>query len=105
TDAAVDAQRQNLRENRPAVQAAAASIADYYHQRGLSGQALNQETSTVLGTSVVLESAARSIQQGLRFLSLTIGGTGLLVTFLLMPAPGSPVQKIPDRLVLGGVPL
>jgi MFS family permease len=104
SDRAVDAQRQNLRENRPAVEVAAVNIGDYYHQRGLSGQALKQETSTVLGTFVVMESASRGIQQGLRFLSLTIGGLGLLVAFLLMISPGSPAQKIPDRLVSGGVP-
>ena len=49
SDRALDVYRLNLRENRPAVEQAAARVADYYHQRGLSGAGLQQETSTVLG--------------------------------------------------------
>ncbi len=49
SDRALDAYRLNLRENRPAVEQATARIADYFHQRGLSGAGLQHETSTVLG--------------------------------------------------------
>src|SRR5262249_55067439 len=48
-DRAADAQRMNLRENRPEIQQASAKIADYYHQRGVSGPELSQMTSIVLG--------------------------------------------------------
>ena len=41
-------------------------------------------TSTVLGGFVKEEAVAHGIQSGLRFLSLMVGGIGLLVTALLM---------------------
>ncbi len=40
----------------------------------------------MLGTFVKEEAVAHGIQSGLRFLSLTVGSIGLLVTGLLMPA-------------------
>jgi hypothetical protein len=83
SDRAADAQRMNLRENRPEVQESAARVADYYHQRGVAGPELSQMTSTVLGGSVKTEAVAHGIQSGLRFLSLIVGGLGLLVTALL----------------------
>ena len=46
SDRALDVYRLNLRENRPAVEQASARVADYFHQRGLSGAGLQQETST-----------------------------------------------------------
>ena len=49
-DRAADAQRMNLRENRPEVQESSARIADYYRQRGVGGPELSQMTSTVLGS-------------------------------------------------------
>ena len=45
SDRALDVYRLNLRENRPAVEQASARVADYFHQRGLSGAGLQQETS------------------------------------------------------------
>src|SRR5262245_54768795 len=76
TDRAADAQRMNLRENRPEVQESSARVADYYHQRGVSGPELSQMTSTVLGASVKTDAVAHGIQSGLRFLSLMIGSAG-----------------------------
>jgi hypothetical protein len=83
TDRAADAQRLNLRENRPEVQESSARVADYYRQRGVSGPELSQATATVLGGFVKTEAVAHGIQSGLRFLSLVVGGVGLLVTALL----------------------
>jgi MFS family permease len=83
TDRAADAQRMNLRENRPEVQESSARVADYYRQRGVDGAELSQRTSAVLGGFVKTEAVAHGIQSGLRFLSLVVGGVGLLVTALL----------------------
>jgi len=85
TDRAFDAQRMNLQENRPEVQSASARIADYYRQHGVEASDLPRMTSTVLGAFVKEEAVAHGIQSGLRFLSLTVGSLGLLVTALLMP--------------------
>jgi MFS family permease len=82
-DRAADAQRMNLRENRPELQESSARVADYYHQRGVSGPELSHMTSTVLGSSVKSDALAHGIQSGVRFLSLVVGGCGLLVTVLL----------------------
>jgi MFS family permease len=82
-DRAADAQRMNLRQNRPEVEESSARVADYYRQRGVSGPELSQMTSTVLGGFVKTEAVAHGIQSGLRFLSLVVGGVGLLVTALL----------------------
>jgi MFS family permease len=91
TDRAADAERLNLRENRPEVQVASARVADYYHQRGVAGAELSQMTSTELGGFVKAEALAHGIQSGLRFLSLFVGGLGLLVTALL--AGGGAVKQ------------
>jgi hypothetical protein len=97
-DRALDAERFNLAENRPEVQAAASRLADYYRDRGLQGPELSQWTSTALGAFVQKEALAHGIQSGFRFLSLVVGGLGLLVTLLLflsppLPAPGAGVTR------------
>ncbi len=86
SDRALDVYRHNLRENRPAVEHATARVADYFQQRGLSGAALQQETSRVLGGFVTLESVAHGFRSGLRFLSLMMLGIGLVVAILLAQA-------------------
>ena len=67
-DRTLDVYRQNLHENRPAVEHASALVADNFRQRGLSGARLLEETSTVLGTFVTLESIAHGFRIGLPFL-------------------------------------
>src|SRR5262249_39382618 len=69
-DRAADAQRLNLRENCPEVQESSARVADYYHQRGVSGPELSQQTATALGGLVKADAVAHGIRSGLRFLSL-----------------------------------
>jgi hypothetical protein len=86
SDRALDTYRLNLRINRPPVSEAAERVADYYQQRGLSGPALQQETSTVLGTFATIESVAVGFQWGLRFLSLMMLALGLPVALLLWHA-------------------
>ena len=86
SDRAEDSYRLNLSTNRPAVSEAGGRVADYYRQRGLSGPALQQETSTVLGGFVKLESVAYGFRQGLRFFSLMMLGLGLTVSWLLWRA-------------------
>jgi len=88
TDRAVDAQRLNLRQNRPEVEESSARVADYYRQRGVGGPELSQKTSTVLGGFVQTEAVAQGIQGGLRFLSLIVGGFGIVITILLF-LPGT----------------
>jgi MFS family permease len=83
TDRAADAQRLNLQENRPEVEASSARIADYYRQHGVDASDLPSMTATVLGGSVKGEAVAQGIQSGLRFLSVVVGAVGLLVTGLL----------------------
>jgi hypothetical protein len=83
SDRAADAERLNLRAERPAVTEAAARVADYFHQRGVAGPELSGHVGTVLGTYVQLESVVRDIQAGFAFLSVVIGGIGLVVTILL----------------------
>jgi MFS family permease len=91
-DRALDAQRLNLARNRPEVEESAIRVAGYYHQRGVEGPELSQMSSTVLGGSVKMAAVSHGIQSGLRFLSLIVGGIGLLVTALLAwsgaPKPG-----------------
>jgi hypothetical protein len=84
TDRAADAQRLNLQENRPEVEASSARIAGYYRQHGVDASDLPSMTAAVLGGFVKEDAAARGIQSGLRFLSLFVGAVGLLVTALLM---------------------
>ena len=86
SDRALDAYRLNLRENRPAVELASSRVADYFHQRGLSGSALQQETSRLLGGFATLESVAHGFRSGLRFLSLMMLTIGLLVAVSLAHA-------------------
>ncbi len=83
SDRALDTYRLNLSSNRPAVSDAGSRIADYYQQRGLSGPVLQQETGTVLGTFATVESVAYGFRHGLRFMSLTMLGLGLVVAILL----------------------
>jgi MFS transporter, DHA2 family, multidrug resistance protein len=86
SDRALDAYRLNLREDRPAVGEASARVADYFRQRGLSGPALQQETSRVLGGFATVESVAHGFRSGLRFLSLMMLGIGSTVALLLARA-------------------
>jgi MFS family permease len=94
TDRAVDVQRQNLREERPAVRDAAAVIADDYRQRGVTPSEARQLAGVVLGASVKVESAARGVSGGLRFLSLVTGGLGLAVGLLRWLAPSLPIRTV-----------
>ena len=55
---------------------------------------LSQMTATVLGSSVKADAVAHGIQSGLRFLSLIVGGAGLLVTALL--ARSAATKPAPD---------
>jgi hypothetical protein len=80
TDRAFDAERLNLQQNRPEVAESSARVADYYGQRGVGPGEAAQLTSTVLGTFVHLDAASQGIQTGLQFLSVIVGGLGLLVT-------------------------
>jgi hypothetical protein len=86
SDRAEDTYRLNLSTNRPPVSEATARVADYYQQRGQSGQALQQETGTVLGTYATVESVAVGFQWGLRFFSLMMLTLGLAVALLLWRA-------------------
>jgi MFS family permease len=86
SDRALDVYRLNIRENRPAVELASSRIADYFHQRGLSGAGLKQETGRVLGTFATLESVAHGFRSGLRFLSLMMLTLGLVVAISLAHA-------------------
>jgi hypothetical protein len=86
SDRALDVYRLNLRENRPAVELASSRVADYFRQRGLSGPALQQEASRVLGGFATLESVAHGFRSGLRFLSLMMLGIGLPVAISLAHA-------------------
>jgi hypothetical protein len=86
SDPVLDTYRLNLSTNRPAVSEAAARVADYYKQRGLSGPAVQQETGTVLGTFATVESVAFGFRQGLWFFSVMMLGLGLPVALLLWQA-------------------
>jgi MFS family permease len=86
TDRALDVYRLNIRENRPAVEQASSRIADYFHQRGLAGGELKQETGRVLGGFAAAESVAHGFQSGLRFLSVMMLTLGLIVAVLLSQA-------------------
>ena len=86
SDRAFDVYRLNLRENRPAVEQASSRVADYFHQRGLSGSGLQQETSRVLGGFATIESVAHGFRSGLRFLSLMMLAIGLAVAISLARA-------------------
>ena len=94
TDRAADVQRQNLREERPAVRDAAAVVADDYRQRGATPAEAQQYAGVVLGASVKLESTARGVSGGLRVLSIITGVLGLVVGLLRLFAPSSPLRKV-----------
>jgi MFS family permease len=94
TDRAADVERQNLREERPAVRDAAAALADDYRQRGATPAEAQQLAGVSLGASVKLESTARGVSGGLRFLSLTTGALGLVVGLLRWVAPSSPIRTV-----------
>src|SRR5262245_35374869 len=68
TDRALDVQRQNLRPERPAVQDAATAVPDDYWQRWSTPAEAQQHAGVALGASVKLESTARGVSDGLRFL-------------------------------------
>ena len=86
SDRALDVYRLNLRENRPSVELTSARVADYLHQRGLSGSGLQQETGRVLGTFAAVESIAHGFRSGLRFLSLMMLLIGVPVAIALAHA-------------------
>jgi hypothetical protein len=94
SDRALDVYRLNLRENRPAVEQAAARVADYFHQRGLSGAELQQETGRVLGGFATVEAIAHGFRSGLRFLSVMMFCIGSTVALLLARA-GKPLRAPP----------
>jgi MFS family permease len=81
-DRAADTYRLNLSTNRPVVSESADRVADYYRQLGLTGAALQQETGTVLGGFVKVESIAVGLRWGLRFLSLMMLTLGLTLALL-----------------------
>jgi len=86
SDRAVDAERMNLRAERPVVGESSTRVADYYQQRGVAGGELAQRTGTVLGAYAQMEGVSRGVQAGFTFLSLITGGMGLVVTMLLWTA-------------------
>ena len=94
TDRAFDAERLNLQQNRPEVADSSARVADYYAQRGVIEPEAAQLASTVLGTSVHLEAASQGIQAGLRFLSITVGGLGLLGDWRFDDSKFAPLRSI-----------
>jgi hypothetical protein len=83
SDRALDAQRMNIRENRPEVEEASARIADYYRQHGVNASEIPSMASSVLGGAVVSEAVTEGIQRGLQFLSLVVGGMGIAAVTLL----------------------
>jgi DHA2 family multidrug resistance protein len=87
TDRALDAERLNLRRNSPEVEESSGRIADSYQQRGVGAPESSQMASDVLGGFVQVEAKALAIQTGLRFLSLVVGGIGLLLSILLISYP------------------
>src|SRR5262249_33114555 len=90
TDRAVDAQRQNLGEDRPVERETAEALAEYYRQQGATPAEAQQLAGVDLGASVKLQSAARGVSHGLRFLSLTTGALGLVLGLLRWFAPSPP---------------
>ena len=94
TDRAVDVQRQYLRDERPAVRDAAAAVADDYRQRGATPGEAQELAGVALGAAVKLESTARGVGGGLRFLSLTTGVLGLVVGLFRWWAPGPPLRTV-----------
>jgi hypothetical protein len=87
TDRALDAERLNLQPNRPVAEDSSTRVAGYYQQHGVGAPESSQMASSVLGGFVRAEATAIGIQTGLRFLSLVVGGIGLLLTVLLTSHP------------------
>jgi hypothetical protein len=94
TDRAIEAQRQNLREERPSVRDAAAAVADDYMQRGATPAEAQQYAAVVLAATVKLEAAAHGVRSGLRFLSLITGVLGCVIGLLRLLAPAAPLRTI-----------
>jgi MFS family permease len=92
SDRAADSERLNISSDRVAVQQAQAAIADALRQRGLSGPELAAQTGRILGGYVKVESVARGLQYGLKFLSLMMLGIGLLLALLRWTWP--PKQRV-----------
>jgi hypothetical protein len=90
TARALDAERLNLRPNRPEVAESFARVAGYYEQRGEGAPASSQMASGVLGGFARAEAAVFGVQTGLRFLSLIVGGIGLLVAVPLLLSQTAP---------------
>ena len=86
SDRALDSQRLNLRENRPAVAQAASRLVDDYRLRGLGGPEAQQETARTLGGFAAAESVAHGFRSGLRLLSVLLLTFGLTVASLLARA-------------------
>jgi MFS family permease len=89
TDRALDAERLNVRRNSPEVEESSERVAGYYRQRGVGAPGSSQMAADVLGGFVKVKATAIGIQTGLRFLSLVVGGIGLLLTVLLISYPMS----------------
>jgi MFS family permease len=94
TDRAVDVQRQNLREERPAVRDAAAALADDYRQRGATPAEAQQLAGVVLGAYAKLEATARGVSGGLQFLSITMALFGGAVGLLRWLAPSPVIHPV-----------
>jgi hypothetical protein len=94
TDRAVDAQRQNLREDRPVVREVAAALADDYRQRGATPAEAQELAGVALGASVKIQSAARGVSHGLRFLSLTMAVFGGVIALLRWLAPSPTIHPV-----------
>lgn len=84
TDRALDVERMNLRENRPEVQESSARVTDYFRQHGMEEGESARMASALLGDFARAEAKVHGIRSGLRFLSLMVGGLGLLATALLV---------------------
>ena len=83
----------NVRENRPEVQESSCQDCGLLPSARDGRAELAQMTSTVLGGFVRSEAVAQGIQRGLRFLSLMVGGGGLLVVALLATAHSIPLPS------------
>ena len=92
TDRALDSERLNLSDDRVSVHEAQARVADDYRQHGVSGPDQAALTGTVLGGFAKIESVARGIQDGLKFLSLAMLGLGLPLILLRFFSP--PKQQL-----------
>jgi hypothetical protein len=94
TDRAVDVQRQNLREERPAVRDADAAVAGDYHRRGATPAEAEQLAGVALGAYAKAEATARGVSGSLQFLALVTAGFGLVVALARALAPSPPVRPV-----------